>query len=290
MSYLHRKISTFLLTLLFTACTGYSFAEEVQAEDKSQQTNENSRDGSYLSIGAGYLNHDSPGNGEIDGVQVAFSGRYQWKGLFAELAINPVGTQNLPAVGYNFYTTDHWNLDLIGAVTVDRVDFNYQVNGESKRISSEQPRGGGFRASGSWGNTILQVVALPYFHEDFQSNSVVDYASLWLGHRWQIKNWSVSGLVGAKYRSAGLMNYHFGVSESEADEALYAYKPSSGIDYTAQIEATYPVSKNVLFQIYSRSTIDSDEFLDSPMIELLREYDDRPEHGQQFGILLNYVF
>jgi len=290
MTYLHNKISAFLLTAIFTTCTAYSFADEAQSEDKPQQANKNSRDGYYLSIGAGYRNLESPGREEVNGWQVVFNGRYQWKGLFAELALDPSSAKSLPAVGYNFYTTDHWNLDLIGAGTAERVEFNYHVNGEAKQISSKSPRGVGFRAIGSWGNTLLQVIALPYFHEDFQSNSEVDYASLWLGHRWQIKNWSVSGLVGAKYRSAGLMNYHFGVAESEADAVLNAYEPSSGIDYTAQIDLTYPVSKNVLFQVYSRGTIFSDEFLRSPIIGAPREFHGRPEKEHEFGVLLNYVF
>lgn len=290
MNYLHNKISAFLLTAIFTTCTAYSFAEPAQSEDKPQEASKNSRDGYYLSVGAGYRNLESPGREAINGWQLVFNGRYQWKGLFAELALDPSSAKNLPAVGYNFYSTDHWSLDLIGASTAERVRFNYQVDGEAKQISSELPRGVGFRAIGSWGNTLLQVVALPYFHEDLQSDSAVDYASLWLGHRWQIKNWSVNGLVGAKYRSGGLMNYHFGVAESEADEVLDAYEPSAGIDYTAQIDLTYPVSKNVLFQVYSRGTIYSDEFLNSPMVELSRKWGDRPEKEHEFGVLLNYVF
>ena len=290
MNYSHNVISAFLLTATLVSCAGYSIAEEIQNKDEQKEDNKNSRDGYYLSIGAGYRNHESPGFGEINGLQVVFKGRYQWKGLFAELAINPTSAKSLPAVGYNFYSTDHWNLDLIGAGTAERVQFNYQVDGETKYISSESPRGVGFRAIGSWGNTVLQLVALPYFHEDFQSNSAVDYASLWLGHRWQIKNWSVNGLIGAKYRSSGLMNYHLGVGENEADEVLDAYEPASGIDYTAQIDLTYPVSKNILFQIYSRGTIYSDEFLNSSMVELVRVRGDRPEKGQEFGVLLNYVF
>lgn len=290
MNYFRNIISTFLLSAALASCAGYSLAKDVVNEDEQKKTNKNSRDGYYFSIGAGYRNQETPGFGEINGLQLVFNGRYQWNGLFAELALNPSSAESLPALGYNFYSTDYWSLDLIGVGTSERVQFEYQVDGEVKRVSSGSPRGVGFRAIGSWGNTLLQVVALPYIYEDFKSNSAVDYASLWLGHRWQIKNWSVNGLVGAKYRSGGLMNYHFGVAESEADEVLEAYEPSAGIDYTAQIDLTYPVSKNVLFKIYSKSTIYSDEFLNSSVVELVRKAHNRPERGQEFGVLLNYVF
>ena len=97
-------------------------------------------------------------------------------------------------------------------------------------------------------------------------------------------------MVGAKYRSSSLMNYGFGVTESEADKVVGAYEPSSGVDYTAQIDLTYPISKNLLFQIYSSYTQYSDEILHSPIIKLVRKSDNRPEKDQVFGVLVQYVF
>jgi MipA family protein len=262
MNYPRNIISTFLFTATLASCAGYSLAEDVRNEDEQQQTNKNTRDGYYLSIGAGYRNLESPLRKEINGLQVVFNG------------------------GYNFYSTDHWNLDLIGAITDGRLELNYQVDGEARQISSDPTRGVGFRALGSWGNTVLQLVALPYVHEDFQSNNAIDYASLWLGHRWQIKNWSVNGLVGAKYRSSNLTNYQVVVDE----RLVNAYQLSSGVDYTAQIDLTYPISKNVLFQIYSKHTQFSDESLNNPLTKLTRKWENRPEKEHEFGILFNYVF
>jgi outer membrane scaffolding protein for murein synthesis (MipA/OmpV family) len=92
--------------------------------------------------------------------------------------------------------------------------------------------------------------------------------------------------VGAKYRSSSLMNYQFGVADSEVG----AYEPSSGVDYTAQIDLTYPISKNVLFQIYSSYTQFSDEMLDSSKIRAVRKWNNRPEKEQVFGVLVQYVF
>lgn len=292
MSYIRKKISTFLFIVTLVSCAGYSIAEEVGNEDEQKQANKNSRDGYSLSIGLGYVNTESPLYIEekVDGLRVSIGGHYQWKGLFVELANDPSRDKNLPAVGYNFYSTEHWNFDLIAAAATGRSEFNYEVDGEAKQISGEATRGVGLRAQGAWGNSIVQMVALPYFHEDFRSNSAVDYASLWVGHRWQVKNWSVNGLLGAVYKSSGLLDHHFGVTESETDEIVWAYEPSSGIDYTAHIDLSYPVSKNILFQIYSRHTQYSEETLDSPIIELVREWEDRPEKEHEFGVLLNYVF
>ncbi|HTF94563.1 MAG TPA: MipA/OmpV family protein [Cellvibrio sp.] len=288
MEYLTRTINVCLFAATLS-CAVYSVAEESPDSDKPQ-TNSNSRDGYYLSVGIGHRIFESPLREEINGFQVVFNSRYQWNGLFVELGFDPTSDKNLPAVGYNFYNTDHWNFDLITASTDGRHEFNYRVDGEAKLIFSETTRGTGLRAQGSWGNTSLQVIALPYFHEEFTSHSAVEYASLWAGHRWQIKNWSVNGLVGAKYRSRGLTDYLYGVTESEADKVVDAYEPSSSIDYTAQIDFTYPISKKLVFQIYSSHTVYSDEALNSPMVKLARKWDDRPEKRSEFGILLNYVF
>ncbi|WP_049631771.1 MipA/OmpV family protein [Cellvibrio sp. pealriver] len=283
-----KTISAFLLTLITASIASCSLAEESQNIEKPQS--ENNRDGYYLSIGAGYINLESPTFEKTDGVRVVFNGRYQWKGFFAEAAIDASRDKNLPALGYNFYNTDHWSLDAIFAVTGSDLRFKYNYYGEAKQISAQPPRGVGLRAQGSWGNTFVQAIALPYYHEEFRTDSAIEYASLWAGHRWQIKNWSLSGLVGAQYQSSGLLDHQWGVTENEADEFISAYQPSSGIDYTAQIDLTYPVTKNVLFQMYSRHMLYSDETLDSPMVKKIREYHKHPEQEREFGILLNYVF
>lgn len=281
-----KTISAFLLTLI--TASSYSLAEDNQSKDK--QTDKNNRDGYYLSIGAGYINLESPTAEKIDGFRVVFNGRYQWHGFFAEAAIDTSRDKNLPALGYNFYNTEHWSLDAIFALTGGDLRFKYYIDGEAKQISAQPPRGVGLRAQGSWGNTFVQAIALPYYHEKFRTDSTIEYASLWAGHRWQIKNWSLSGLVGAQYQSSGLLDHQWGVTETEADDFVSAYQPSSGIDYTAQIDLTYPITKNVLFQMYSRHLLYSDEMLDSPMVKKIREYHGRPEQEREFGILLNYVF
>lgn len=291
MDYFKRNVSTFLFSAALSAFTGYSVADESQPKDQ-QQSYKNSRDGYSLSIGLGYMNIESPIiiEDKFDGLKVVIDGRYQWKGLFVELANDPARDKNLPAVGYNFYSTEHWNLDVIAAAATGRSESTYYVDGQVKQISGEATRGFGFRAQGAWGNSIVQMVALPYFREDFRSDSAVDYASLWVGHRWQIRNWSVNGLLGAVYKSSGLLDHHFGVTEAEADKIFRAYEPTSGVDYTAHIDLSYPVSKNILFQIYSRHTQYSDAVLDSSLVELARQWEGRPETEREFGVLLNYVF
>lgn len=297
MSCLHRKISTFLLASILTSCAGHSLAEDIESDDKPKQDSSDNRDGYRLSLGLGHMNSESPMYDDEgrDGMRLVIDARYQWKGLFAELAFNGVsGEKNLTSIGYNFYSTDHWNLDVIAAAVTGRSEFNYIYDGQVKHIAGEPTKGVGFRAQGSWGNSIVQMVALPYIYDgeekDFGSDSAVDYVSLWVGHRWQVKNWSVNGLLGAVYKSSGLLDHQFGVTGNEADGIVWAYEPSSGIDYMAHIDLSYPVSKNILFQVFSRYTLYSDAAMDSPLIELAREWDDRPENEHEFGVLLNYVF
>ena len=296
MNDLYKKINTLLLASILTSCAAHSLAESIVNDDKPKQNRSDNRDDYRLSVGLGYINADSPMYGdEEDGMRLVINGRYQWKGLFAELALTGAsGEKDLTSIGYNFYSTDHWNLDFIGTGVSGRNEFNYIYDGQVKQISGEPTNGVGFRAQGSWGNSIVQMVALPYIYDgeekDFGSDNAVDYASLWVGHRWQVKNWSVNGLVGAIYKSSGLLDHQLGVTGNEADGIVWAYEPSSGIDYMARIDLSYPVSKNILFHVFSRYTLYSDAAMDSPLIELAREWDDRPENEHEFGVLLNYVF
>ncbi len=296
MIYLHKKISTLLFTSIFISCAGHSLAEDIANDDKLKQNRSDNRDGYSLSIGIGYMDIESPLYDEerYDGTRLVIDGRYQWNGLFAELALDGASDKNLTSIGYNFYSTEHWNLDVIAAAVSGRTEFNYVYDGHVKQIAGEPTKGVGFRAQGSWGNSIVQMVALPYIYDgeekDFGSDSAVDYVSLWVGHRWQVKNWSVNGLLGAVYKSSGLLDHQFGVTGNEADGIVWAYEPSSGIDYMAHIDLSYPVSKKILFHVFSRYTLYSDAAMDSPLIELAREWDDRPENEHEFGVLLNYVF
>jgi hypothetical protein len=298
MNYLCKKISTLLFASILISCAGYSLAEDIESDDKPKQDRSDNRDGYRLSLGLGYVNIESPwwyDEEETNRLRLVIDGRYQWKGLFVELATNGLSSdKNLPAIGYNFYSTDHWNLDFIAAAVSGRIEFNYVYDGQAKQISGEPTKGVGLRAQGSWGNSIVQMVALPYIYDgeekDFGSDSTVDYASLWVGHRWQVKNWSVNGLLGAVYKSSGLLDHQLGVTESEADGIVWVYEPSSGVNYTAHIDLSYPVSKNILFQMYSRYTQYSDAILDSPLIELSRKVGNRPENEHEFGVHLNYVF
>ncbi len=153
MNYLHNKISAFLLTAILTTCTAYSVAEETQPEGKSQQTDINSRDGYYLSIGTGLGSYESPLREEQNGLILAINGRYQWKGFFAELGIGSSGSfgpPSLTTLGYNFYGTEHWSFDALYAITDGTGELSYEVDGEAKQLSRLPISGVGFRALGSW--------------------------------------------------------------------------------------------------------------------------------------------
>ena len=145
MSCLHRKISTFLLTSILTSCAGHSLAEDIANDDKLKQNRSDNRDGYSLSIGIGYMDIESPLYDEerYDGARLVIDGRYQWNGLFAELALDGASDKNLTSIGYNFYSTEHWNLDLIAAAVTGRSEFSYEVDGEIKHISGEATRGVG---------------------------------------------------------------------------------------------------------------------------------------------------
>ncbi len=248
-------------------------------------------DGGQLSVGVGVAHKESPLSDDYDGAKLFLSGRYQWQGFFVELSTGPTSDKALPAIGYNFYNTEHWGFDLINTIPDGDITFRSRSEEEGARTRfRDRTVGAGLRALGSWGNTSLQAMALPYYNEDFQSDSLIHYASFWLDQRWQFNKWNLNGLLGAKYRSTGLMNYKWGINASDGDTFLPDYKATSGIDYTLELDLSYPLSKNIVFLSYVRGTEFSKSMMESPITKSVREFNGRPKREFELGLSISYVF
>lgn len=242
----------------------------------------------HFSLGLGYAYQKGPLRQAVSDPTIFFSGRYQWRGLFAEFANGTSGAQTPPTVGYNFHNSDHWNFDAIVAWTDLGTSFKGNFNGEYQNLSTDSSAGLGLRATGAYGDYTLQLVALSQSDNDMEEGY---FGAAWLARNWQLKNWSIQGLFGAQYRSEEVMDYYFGVSERDAGNGFFpAYNAEAGTRYTVQLDASYPISQHWVFQTYTRHTEFSKSAKDSPLMVFLTEHVGRPESELEFGLLINYVF
>lgn len=242
----------------------------------------------HLSLGLGYVYQKSLLREPINDPTLFINGRYQWHGIFAEFANGTSGAQTPPTIGYNFYNSDHWNLDAVIAWTDPELTFKGTFNGEEKDFSSKSSAGLGFRSTGAFGRNTLQLVLLSQNDNDIEQGY---FAAAWLARNWQLKNWSFQGLIGAQHRSQEVMDYYFGIDPEKSDDDWFpAYEAKSGTRYTLQVDASYPITKHWVFQTYARHTEFSQSAKDSPLMVFLTEHHDRPDNETEFGFLLNYVF
>lgn len=275
-----RLVTCSIFILANAVCAQAAFADQYAREP----------DAGYLELGLGYRTTESPLYESDSGIRASIRGRYQWHGLFVEYSSEWDGAYGIPAVGYNFYNSESWSLDVINAITSGDASFRYRLDGETKHLFRERVVGSGVRLTGSWGSSIFQVQALPYFNEDFSRESLLPYASALVGHRWRLKNWSLSGSIGARYQSAGYLNYYHGIDATQADALLPEYTASAGVDLSAKIALTYPLTRHWVFETSLSRTLYANTITNSPIVKALRSIEDRPGQATLFGIQLKYVF
>jgi outer membrane scaffolding protein for murein synthesis (MipA/OmpV family) len=252
--------------------------------------------GGFLKVGFGYKFAQNPYEDERSGLALFLNGRYQMaNGLFIEASYGANERQEGLNIGYNFYNTKNWNFDLttvqafgkteIVAKLVDPDDIEDPLTVTEKRDKSEML---GLRATGTFDKTNMQFLVAPLLLNNDYSDGV--YASVWVGHSWQIRNWEIQASSGMEYRSEEIIEHYFEPGLALQSVGFPAYEASSGLDFTLQVSATYPISQNFLFESYVRYTDIADSITDSPIIRITSQIPGRNEAKTEFGLLLSYVF
>lgn len=243
--------------------------------------------GNYLSLGLGYHALQSLMSGDRRGLALYINGRYQWRGLFAELTSAPRSAVSSPTLGYNFFNTEHWFLDAVYVWIDGDARLSGTFDGDEVNFYREQSESFGVRATGVYGGNTLQLALLPFNNEQYDRGT---YASAYIAREWQVSNWTFRGILGAQYRSDEIMNYYFGVDDAEATPLFPAYRAGGGTRFSMHLEALYPLTTSVVLSGYVAHKEFSDSAKDSPIIRFVKTFDDRPDNESQMGIVLSYVF
>lgn len=263
---------TFLAATLLSACPVFA------ADDDS---------GNYLSVDVGYRASQSLLSGDRSGIGLYIHGRYQWRGLFTELPSAPRSDVSGPTLGYNFFNTEHWLFDAVYVWINGDHRLSGTIDGERVDLYREQSESFGLRATGVYGSNTLQFAVLPLNNEEYDRGT---YASAYIAREWQVSNWTVRGVAGAQYRSDEIMDFYFGVDSGEATPSLPEYTAKAGTRLSMQLEALYPLTTNVVLSGYVAHREFLDNAKDSPILRVVKEFDDRPGNETAVGIVLSYVF
>lgn len=282
-------------------------AMPLAAQDSNTGTTEekesaDNRAGGHLSLGFGYRTYQGPFRNEENEFSFTFDGRYQLKnGIFIEGSSDGSGSGlgnesgNSVALGYNFYNTQKWDLDVLVAPTHGEFEYDVTVNDQTLRAKRSQTFMLGLRSTGYYGDNILQFTLMPVSLNDDIDNGV--YASAWLSRHWQLRNWNFNASAGLRYHSEEILNSYWGFPLDDvlpADfpiDSLPTYRAGDGVSAQVQLGASYPISKNWVVDGFLRYTDISDSILDNPVIEALVESNrSRKKQQSEFGIHIKYVF
>lgn len=92
--------------------------------------------------------------------------------------------------------------------------------------------------AGDWGDIQLQVLTdLSFTHKG---------AEIWASYAypWQYGNWKVVPSVGINWKSHNLLNYYYGIRDSEKQFNRSAYTAESGVNSFAKLSIAYRFNEN----------------------------------------------
>lgn len=179
-----------------------------------------------------------------------------WNGLFAELLYDSFGGV---ALGYHLIDNDNISLDVLVTNTFGYLDPEQ----EGFETIEERDADGvaGIRGNFYLGNSIIQLSLLSDISDTHDGHS----ASLQWGRYWQVRNWNLHLIGGARYFSDRLNNYYFGISESESTDALPQYQADAGWMGEVEIGATVPLNENWVFRSRLQVVGFDEAISDSPL-------------------------
>ena len=269
-----------LLKRLFFTCIAAGFfsassqAADIERDVRTGPGGVDYSDGGYFEFGVD-LNFRFFRERAFAGPGVVLAGAYRYRGLFfealspsAELPAGPIGGVSL---GYTLWRNDQWAVDFLGVNATSRMatgrdhdDIDNSPDPVREKAILERRtfyNGAGVRLTGYFGNTIFQYRLVTDTHGGKGITS-----SARLGYSRQLRNWNYHGVVSANYTSQETGQYWYGISEEESSTRLEAYDVNaSTMNYSAEIGATYPVRKNVVFRSTMRYNELDDAIVRSPI-------------------------
>lgn len=198
-------------------------------------------------------------------------------------------------IGYNFYNSENWALDLYYFQASNNALFTFtNTSGriELDRVSDVRLA---IRATGYYRDYLTQFIVAPLSSRD----EIKGFdASASVRRNFQLRNWNLYASLGIRYQSSEIHNYYYGISEDESARLkaftnvdidfpernlLAPYDASSGTTVVGEIGFEYPITEDWVaggFYVFQRLP---DSVVDSPI-----QVDDN--YVSAVGLSLTYVF
>ncbi len=208
------------------------------------------------------------------GLRIGLHGMFEWRDFFFE-AVH--GSSSNFAFGYNAWENERSRVALlfssqIGSYTPGTVPGYVSVRDRDADLQF------GIRSTHYQDNNIVQLEL--GVDSTGRGNGVV--AAWQFGHFWQLRNWNLHALLGLRYFSADIVDFYFGIDESEVSEQTAVYQADHGVLTTAEFGAAIPLNEKWVFR--TNATVDRlpDSVVDSPLTQARMAYD--------FSVGINYIF
>ena len=171
--------------------------------------------------------------------------------------------QNI-TVGYNAYTSDYFQASLIAAPNFQGYDAN--DSNELSGMSDKDPSinvGGRVKLK-----TAPLITTLSAVHDVSGNTSGNTYtAKFATGLPLMDKRLILSPSVAFSYQDSNIVNYYYGVSQSETTETRAAYSPDGTLNTTFGLVAMYQLSSHWRTNVAYMLTKYGSEVSDSPVVD-----------------------
>jgi len=257
-----------ILAGLILAASQHAVAEGV-GEDLTEDTNKKFSYRAQLRVGIGARKLPLVGFNDAETVEesaetdvsldVVLGARIQYRGFFIEDFNKDF---NASALGYSFYDDERGSFEIIAPLPFGEVERS-EVPGFENIEDREGEFNLGLRYSVNYGENIIQaeiVRDVSKAHRGFNT-------AVRIGRHQQFGNWDLSGFIGARYFSAKVNDHFFSVSDTEASAALPEYQAEDGVVTTIQLNANYPITEKILFNVGAAYTSIPSTVSESPLVQ-----------------------
>ncbi len=173
----------------------------------------------------------------------------------AALTASVVARVNSDRVFFSKTDTKFIAFDLAGEPLTEAAEVNVPGRDYAVELGLELLK------DGDWG--LLQAGA---FHDVSATHDgyeiYVDYS-----YGWRKQRWYLEPTVGAKYKSASLNDYYWGVRDDEASLLLPAYEAGSGINLRGRVALRYTLTREWSFSLVTEYEKLNSEATDSPLVD-----------------------
>ena len=200
-------------------------------------------------------NAETP-TGSVVNFGLFFDGRAEWKGLFAETNSHSFTSF---ALGYTPWSNNTTSVDFVISEGLGTYEPGIGAFESVEKRTSDLVAG--IRTTLNLDSTLVQFEA----YSDISGKHDGQMTALQMGKFVQIRNWNLHGLVGVRYFSGNMLDYYFGISESESTTAIPRYTASGGTLGSLEVGATLPLSGKWVLKLTAEGLYLPDSVTDSPL-------------------------